>query len=246
MSAAAMKALMMLLKKVAADVLTDPEKLLKYILIAVMVFVVIIVVIISPIIFAASLPTVLFKIENMPEDILKEQTEIVELYKDIVTTAAQENNEWIQNQKNRYSWCDDIVVNNDFTLGWYELMAIDTIRLEQDFSNAQEKDIIDIADEFIITNTYTSTYEEPVTSYRVKKDEKGNIVLDDKGKPVMESYPDTVTRDRAHISVEMRELDDVLDRLNYDKEKKDIIKTIYDNIKSVDKDGNFDNVNWST
>lgn len=200
-------------KKLGIDLLTNPEKGLKLVLLIFVGLFCFLLLLLMPVFLIISLPSLVW--DGITDGLLpKEQYDIYKIYKDAAEITYQEAVNWKENQVNNYSYADDIVVNFDFDLSWNELVAIDAVRLEQDYKKANMNDVKSIAHKFMYTNTSTVTY----TVYEEVTDPITKITT---------RVP--VEKTRAVITVKKVPIEEVLASLNYSDEEKDIVRFMIDN-----------------
>jgi len=217
-------------KKILLDIVSEPEKLFKYILYIIIAFFVIAGIFIFPIILLFNVPSILLFSSDSPDI----QMQIVEMYKNAPNIVNNDNISWIEETKNRYSYCDYFDINYDFNLDWYILMAIDAVRNNQDFTDVSSQSIQNLADLFFYKDSYTTTHTEKVLDYKEKTDENGNTIYDENGNPVFEPYWDDVTKVTAHIHVYTYDYEYVLEDLGFDEQQRKVILNMYNSIKNLD------------
>lgn len=211
--------------KLVIDAFSDPEKFIKIIFFGLIVPLLIILLVFTfPIIFLISVPSILF---DQDGQLLPEQIEKINLYKAAPDDVKNEIQQWIDEQKKAYSWCDDIVVHYSFNLSWQELMTIDAVLLGQDFSKANRSHIIEIGLLFVQKSIHTETYT---------KTETVTVTTPD-GKSVTETVE--VTKTRAIITVSKKSFERVLDDLGMDADEKEVAQNIYNIIQYSDEEGNL-------
>lgn len=144
----------------------------------------------------------------------------VEMYQNSIIILDEMNQEWIEDMQEKYSYCDEFVINYNYTLTWYELVSIDSVRYKQDFSNVTESDILDLAEKFMIRNVEVETYTVTTT------DSEGNTT--------------TETRQRAIITVDTKTLEEVFPDVNI-KDEEDILlaENIYDTLIDMNIEGSL-------
>lgn len=88
-----------------------------------------------------SLPSIIAEgiFGNSAEDLRK-----VEMYQNSIIKLDELNKEWIEEEKEKNSDCDEIEVSYEYSLTWYELIALDTVRYQQDFSKVNDRDILEL------------------------------------------------------------------------------------------------------
>jgi len=200
-------------KRLGIDLLTNPEKGLKIVFGIFLGIFCFILILLMPIFLIISLPSLVW--DGIVSGIFpKQQYDIYSIYKTVSEKTCEEAKNWRDNQIRNYSYADDIVVNFDFDLSWNELVAIDAVRLEQDYKKAKMNDVKSIAHKFMYTNTSTVTYTvyEEVTDPITKKTTR---------------VP--VEKTRAVITVKKVPIEEVLASLNYSDEEKDIVRFMIDN-----------------
>jgi hypothetical protein len=147
-------------KKLIFDVLTDPEKVLKYIIIFVILPVILLLLIFAaPIAAITSLPTTFFYSDNSTQTDIMAQTAIINNYKMLTQNAYDDGIKWVKNEEQSLQPYDDLVETKSFTLSWMDLMAIDSIRYNQDFTNVTSSEIETLIQGFITKKAYKETYQ---------------------------------------------------------------------------------------
>ncbi|MBU3173286.1 C39 family peptidase [Clostridium estertheticum] len=185
-------------KKVLADVLTDSQKLTKVILLAVVLPILIVLILFAvPGVFIISVPSVLFGGGH-------DSTKYIAMYQEGIVDLSTRNSEWINYNKKKYSY-DSITINEDCSVSWQELMAIDTALFTQDFSKTSKKHINNLADEFLNKTV------KVITQSRKKKGSTTTLIL-------------TITT---------KSFDTMLTELDMDQTEKDIATNVYDTLISL-------------
>ena len=216
-------------QRIMGDLLTDPEKVIKGITLGVLVPVFLIVLIFAlPVILIVSIPTLLVGGASMSPADQAKRLATIGIYSSAPETINQENLRWIDEQKKEYAGCNDIVVQVGMGFAWQQLMAIDAVRLNQDFNKVNNNSVIALAEKFISRNVHTETYqvEEPYT--------------DAEGNSHPESGTVTVTKRRAFIEISIKSLNAVLNELGFTSFDKDIANNIYSTLMTsqvIDSDG---------
>ena len=206
-------------QRIMADLLTDPEKAIKGITLSVLLPVFLIVVIFAlPVILIVSVPTLLVDGASMSQADQAKRLATIAIYTSAPETINQENLRWIDEQKKAYAGYDDIVVQGGMDLTWQQLMAVDAVRLYQDFSKVNNKGVISLAEKFISRNVHTETYQvqEPYT--------------DAEGNSHTEAGTVTVTKHRALIKISLKSFNAVLNELGFTSSDIDIANNIYSTI----------------
>ena len=220
------------LKKIAVDLLTDPEKLVKaifwFVILPIFAFLVIFTI---PIIIVSHIPAILVDGGVSPE-LTQEQLKVVALYQDAPVSLDKSNLEWIEQKKEEYSWCDDIKVTYNFSMVWQDLMAIDSVKLKQDFKKANKSDIMKLANKFIVKSCKTEEYKVKVKHTRKIRDKDGNVID-------TEVYYTEETRTRAIIKITSKSFSEVLNTLGFSSEEKEAATRIYNTIINADVEGNL-------
>ena len=218
-------------QRIMVDILTDPEKAIKGITLGVLVPVFLIVLIFAlPVILIVSLPTLLVGGASMsPEDQAKRLATIA-IYSSAPETIKQENIRWIDEQKKAYSSYDDIVVQVGMGINWQQLMAVDAVRLNQDFNKVNNKAVLSLEEKFMSRNVHTETYQvkEPYT------------YTNSEGNSHTGAGMVTVTKRRAVIEISMKSFNAVLSELEFTPFDKDIANNIYSTLmtsEAIDSNG---------
>lgn len=217
-------------KMLVLDVLTDPEKIVKFLFfIFVLPILIFSLVFTVPISLAVSVPTILIDGESSSELIAK-QLEILSCYQEAPLTIEESIEEWIKDKEEEYSWCDDIMITNDFTLDWQQIMSLDSVILNQDFNKADANKILKLGEQFMQRNCSTETYIVQVKHTKAIYDENG-IKVD------TEVWYEDEERTRAIIKVSTKSLDEMYRELNFDTFQQQVASNIYTTIS--DTYGNF-------
>jgi len=228
---AAPAALTTVAKKLILDALIDPEKTLKLVLLIILIPLLILLLIFTiPIALITSVPVILLE-GNTNTGLTNEQLAVVGIYQDAPNAINESNLIWIEEQKEAYVGYDDIIVTYNYDLTWQHLMAIDSVKLNQNFTNVDRESVLGLGEKFLQRNVSTETYQV--------KEIKTKYYIDPDGTVHSESYTKTVTKDRARINVTTKTFDEVLKELNFNAYETDLIKNIYDTIISSDIEGNL-------
>jgi len=188
-------------KQVVIDLVTDPEKTVKKVVLGVLVAIFLVVLIFAlPVILIVSLPTLMF---GGGSSTSPDQAAAIAIYSSAPDTINKQNNLWIDNQKAAYSWCDDIVVKSNSSLSWQSLMAIDSVRFGQDFTKANQSEVTTLANMFIVRKVTVETY-----------------TVEEKPKP-------PVTKHRAVMDISTKSFDTVLNELGFSSFEKQVANNIY-------------------
>ncbi|OZV13530.1 hypothetical protein CIW83_03010 [Tissierella sp. P1] len=222
-------ALVAFLKRLALQAVIDEEtrENLVMIVIAILVSVVIIVVTLG------SLPSILINtfVQNMSQDInVLEDKAKVAVYQDTIFIVDELNKEWIEAMRSEYDYCDEFEIIYNYSLTWQDLIAIDSVLLKQDFSNMNQRKIINVALKFLVR---TVTVEE----FEVEEDVGHNRYCDD---DCDEEHIRLVTKKIAIIRIDTRNFEDVLPEVGIvDEEDTLLALNIYSMISNIDIEGNL-------
>lgn len=118
--------------------------------------------------------------------------EYIQMYQDSIIILDEKNQKWIKKMEEEYSWCDSVAVYDYYTLTWYELTSIDSVRYRQDFNKVTMEKILDLAEKFIVREVIidkVDTGEEILTIARVYV----------RTKTMQEIYPDVNIKDEEDI-----------------------------------------------
>lgn len=227
----------LLIKNFLIDLFSEPEKIIKFILIFVfgplLIFSLLFII---PTAIVVNVPAVLITFDNdADQEVIAKQSEIISIYKNVPDIIKNSNLSWIEEKKKEYSLsCNDINVINDFDLSWEQLIAIDSIRLEQNFDNVNKDDIIEIGKMFIIKDDYTETYDVE-EEYEVEEEyivtvvgPDGNEKQEKRKRNITKTR--TVTKTRAIISITSKSFDEVIDEIGFDDLQKEVAKNILFNV----------------
>ena len=216
------------LKKLAFDVLSDPDKGAKYIIIGIVTILSSILLIFAiPGILIVSIPSLLFgDSEN--------HQKYIGMYQKAPIQIEERNQEYIADKKEEYASYDSIEVNYDYNLTWQELMAIDTALFAQDFSKTSEKHINELGEKFVTRNVTTRTIQYTESYTTTETDEDGNSHEVTKTR--------TITKHIATINIKTKSFYVMVDILDMDSFKKQVAKNVYDLLLSSYSDGNSGSV----
>lgn len=176
---------------------------------------------------ALSVPSILIEGKELDA----KQAEIVQYYMQSPVIADLENKEWVEKEKEKYSWCDKTEVRYDFNLYWQTVISIDSVLLKQDFRSADLDSVVDLALRFAERKSWTETYIERVKKTRTEKNADGTTSK--------ETYYEEVEKTKAVIEVKTKSLEKVLSELNFTDLDKEIALNIYKTISGLDMEGNF-------
>ncbi|MGE4282324.1 MAG: C39 family peptidase [Clostridia bacterium] len=222
----------MIIRNIAADILSDPEKLMKNIFLFFIVPILILLLIFAvPIMLIHNVPAIMLKGSNLPPELEAKQIEVITFYQEAPAYINEDNLKWIDQMESSYSYCDDIVVSYSFDLSWQHLMSVDSVLLEQDFEKANINDVISLGFEFVDRYVDVETYYEEETHYSTWTDEEGNEYED--------SYTVIVEKQRAIINVHTKPFEYVLNGQGFNQYEKDIAFNIYNTIANSDIEGNL-------
>lgn len=233
-----------LLKKLLIQAALDEENRKNLCMILISILIVAIVLLLALVSFPSILISILFgsTVEsnpNLPDDMAK-----VAVYQDAIFTVDRMNKEWIEEMKKEYSQCDELEVIYNYNLTWHELISIDSVLLNQDFTKINSRDIQNIALKFLIRTTNISE-REVEEEYEEEEEYKVTVVGKD-GKSKIETRTRIITKTRtvikriATIKVDTRNFEDVLSDVNITTKEDILIATnILKTISSMDVEGNL-------
>lgn len=136
-------------QKFAIDLLSDPEKTLKTIGLVIFVPLFLMFMIFAlPVVLMLNLPSLLFGGSSTPPEVQAKQLATIAIYSKVPETINKETLKWLNEQKAAYSWCDDIVIKSNGDLSWQQLMAIDAVKLDQDYYKANEEEVRELGRNF--------------------------------------------------------------------------------------------------
>ncbi len=147
----------------------------------------------------------------------EEDLAYVEIYQNSIIELDQLNRDWIEELREKYSYCDETIVHYNYDLTWYELVSIDSVRYKQDFSKVSKEDVLELGESFISRNVEVEEYTVEV------RDEEGNTK--------------TETRKRAIITIDTKTLEEIFPEVNI-KDEEDIL--LAENIYSTMLDMNIE------
>jgi len=214
-------------KKIVVDILTEPEKIMKYVLAFIGTILGLLLFIFLPIIIVVSIPIILINNAGLSPDLTEKQLDTIAMYQAAPVQINNEITEWVNIQK---TCADKYVTNIEYNLTWQMIMAVDSVLLSQDFTKANKKDIISLGNKFISKNVSTSTYTVTETYTET--------ILDIYGVPQTVVKTRTVTKKKKTISVKTKDIEEVLKDLNLSEEQKSIAENIYKTLM-VDLENSF-------
>ncbi len=214
-------------KKIATEIASDPSVIFKYICILLGSIFGFISIFALPFYVMTHIPSVLVGTSTRQEYV---NARIIKMYQDTVEKYNNELQEWINNKKKTLN-CDTYTVKFDFGLSYAQLIAIDTIRYSQNFSEVNEDKINRLIDLFIEKNTKTETYTEYITYYET--------VLGPDGKSIITQKTKKVTKKRGIITISTKNFNDILKTLNFDDTERQLANNYLITMGSVDVEGNF-------
>lgn len=215
-----------IMKKILTQTIFDEEARHKILIGFMSIFLLILVLLLALVSFPSILINILFSSpgENLDlsEDIAK-----VAIYQDTVFKVDNLNKEWIEKAKKENSDCDEIIVEYNYDLTWQALISIDSVLLNQEFDDLDEKRIEEIALKFIERDVEISE-EEYEEAYEVD-------IIDGNGNVKTVTRTKTVKLKVATIKVNTINFEDVLFDVGITTEENIFIATnIFNNISSMD------------
>lgn len=208
-------------KKLGMDLLTDTDKGMKFISLILGVVLSMCLLFAAPAYLLFNFPSLLW--EYLTDSIFEpERLETIDIYKKAADEVYRDALDWVDDTKRKYSYADPIETSFNFSVSWRELVAIDAIRLEQDYTKTKLRDVKSVAQKFLYTDVRTEKY----TTYEEFTD-----------KLTGKTTKIEVEKTRAIISVSKIPIDRVLDSLKFTEEEKLIVLTMIDNISAFDIEG---------
>lgn len=221
-------------KQIVVDIVSEPENILKYVLIVFGVILFFLLLILFPLSLLFNFPLLSF--DSADSAIQTVKTETIGVYRKSLDAADEKISVWINDVKESNTY-DDCTVSNDFSLDWRLLMIIDAVRFEQDYSNVSAAGTNNLAYLFADRDYYDTTYNETVTLYRPKLDSIGKTIFRENGMPLLEPYEDVVEKKRLVINISEKSFETVLDELNFSKKDLDMALLMYNNLEYLNADG---------
>ncbi len=215
-----------IMKKILTQTIFDEEARHKILIGFMSIFLLILVLLLALVSFPSILINILFRSpgENLDlsEDIAK-----VAIYQDTVFKVDALNKEWIEEAKKENSDCDEIIVEYNYDLTWQALISIDSVLLNQEFDDLDEKRVEEIALKFIERDVEISE-EEYEEAYEVD-------IIDGNGNVKTVTRTKAVKLKVATIKVNTISFEDVLFDVGITTEEDIFIATnIFNNISSMD------------
>jgi hypothetical protein len=262
MAGPASSALVMVAKNLVVDLFSDPENLFKKLAYLIAILLAIVLMLVLPLIILVSLPVILFNFlfsggAGQDPAVHQAQLDTIAIYQDAPIHANNKALDWIEKMKDEYSWCDDIQVENTFDLTWQDVMAIDTVLLEQDFSNVSSDHVLDVSSDFLILSDTTETFEVE-EEYEVEKEYDAVITYFNQETQTWDrktvrktrtvTRTRTVEKTRAILSVSTKDFYQVAGSMGFSAEEEDIASNIYTTLLQFDIEGQlniYDDVDLS-
>lgn len=225
-------------KKLAADVLTDPSVILKYILYFFGAIFAIVLLFFGSIYFLYSVPSALFNgTSNDPaeNELFKRNQKLVSIYNKMPSKIETDINKWMEEQKSKYSETEFYIENK---LEWQAVLALDAVKYKQDFSRVTEDEIILTSNKFVYKDMKTVTY----TAVVPELDKDGKQILDKDGNPRTK----TVTKTKYVFTVRIKSLDELMNEMQFDSTEKSSCNEMYNFTKffNIEQELNiYDNMN---
>ena len=185
---------------------------------------------ITLVIFAiGSIPSVMLGavFDQRQEDIL-----IFSIYQDTIIVVDKLNLDWIEDQKNKYSYCDEFEIDYNYSLTYQDLISIDSVLLRQDFNNIKSKDVENLALKFIVKETYVTEREE-IEEYE-------ETIIDQNGNEKTVTKTRKIIIKTAHIIINTKTFEEVLPEVGIVSEEDiALARNIYETISNMDLEGNL-------
>lgn len=237
-------------KKVVVDVITDPGKAVKFVVYGIIVPVLsILLVFFVPVILLVSLPMILVSLLSGDGDdptAYQAQLDTIAIYQDAPIKLNNVAMVWVESKKTEYSWCDDVQVQYSFGLLWQDILAIDTVLLNQDFNGVTSDHVMEIASKYLVQSEKTESYQA-VEEYQAEEKYMANEQYYDPNtrtlkirqveKTRMVTKERTVTKTRAVLSVSTKSFYQVLGEMGFTSEQTDIAENVYSTILQYDIEG---------
>lgn len=176
-----------------------------------------------------SITLVLLALASLPSTFIegvfgenKDDLQKIKTYQEAIEEVEKIKDDWIEKTKEKYSYCDEIIIEDNFSLVWLDLIVIDSVRHLQDFDNVKKQDIIELGKLFLEKDVKVETYTETITSTNDKGEEKTK----------------TVTRTMAIITVNTRSRLEVYPEVGIvDEDDIDLAENIYYTMLEIDIEG---------
>lgn len=205
-------------KKVIGDLLTDPEKLLRNIILLIFIpLFAISVVFAIPTILTTSIPVIMM--DSGKNELTQEQITYIALYDKAVIKLGEDNKKWVAQKEKDFAACDTIEVTYDFSLTWQQLFASDTVFRNQDFKGLKLKSIIEMGERLTVKEAYKEVYYVTVT------DEDGSTHSVRRIRGVIKCY-------------NPKPFEEMLDLIDFDGFDKAVAQNILNTLMRFDSDGN--------
>ncbi len=235
-----------IVKKLTFDVLTDPEKGVKYISYAFLGLCLFILIFVMPVVLLVNIPFIILHTIGInpqyDEYINKLPREKLAIYSVVPEKLNKLAMEWVREQESSYSYCDDIVVSFNFSLDWSEILSIDAVKRKQYFNDVTESEVLDFAEMFVSKSVSTEKYTEVMIYeeeeyYEEDEEYTDPVTKETKTTTVTKSRivtkTKTVEKLRALISVNTLSFGDVIGNMNFSSQDYDIATKFYNSTKGL-------------
>lgn len=240
-----------LLKKILIQAALDEETRNNLLIVLINILIVFIILLLAIISFPVILISLLFGSTTKSNPSLVDDTARVAIYQDTIYRVDQLNQEWISDIKAENSHCDEFEVIYNYDLTWQELISIDSVLLNQDFTKMDSNEIQKNALKFLTKSI--SVWDKKVEQEYEEEEEYEVIVIDEDGKTDTVKKKKIVTKTRiitikvCTIRIDTRGFQDVLPDVDITTQEDIFIATnILNTILSMNVEGNlniYDTIN---
>ena len=228
------------LRRLMAQMQNDSEKLLRNIFICIAgsgaAFFMIILLILLPVAILINLPLILLGDFDSNSDDMVDYESMALFYENAGSLLEEDNNRWVEAMKTEYDFCHDhvIQIHGEFA-GWFSVLAVDTILLDQDFSQVNREKILNTTRRFVKRDVIVKDHEEIIIITEVI--EVRDTVYDDDGNAVeiishiQKTREETTIKQIAVITITYKTMEEVLDNLGFRKDDREQVALIYENLQ---------------
>ena len=228
------------LRRLVAQMQNDSEKLVRNIFICIagsgVVFFVIILLILLPVAILINLPLVLLGDLDTNSNVMVDYELMALFYENAGSLLEEDNNSWVETVITEHDFCHEhvIQIHGGFA-GWFLVLAVDTILLDQDFSQVNRDTILNTTRHFVKRDVIVEDHEEITIINEVIKvldtvyDDDGNAV--DIISHIQKTREETTIKQIAIITITYKTMEEVLDNLGFRKDDREQISLVYENLQ---------------
>lgn len=214
-----------LAKTVIVDLVTEPEKVLKYGGIGCLSVLAFLIVILMPLILLFMVPTILLNSQNVDGKLTDEQMRVIGVYENAPILVHKDNLKWIEMKKREMSDCDEFIIEIQDDVSWQILMSINAVQREQTYDKVSDDQLLALALNFM--------------KREARKEVHGGDNDDGDDEVIPGQKRGRRQRTIGIITISTREVEEVLNILHMNAEKKEQVYRFFGTIDGYDTEGNL-------